>query len=311
MVREDPRILFSEIKNRNIKSILMIGSGGCTALSYKAKFPHLNITLLDINKEQIALIKRKVSLLQKENYQQYFFIDETTSQENVQATLNGCGNFESLFRMMMRFIYEFVVSTEDMKRVIFDGKLNLTEDIFAHNYWSLAFELYFSDPMLITMFGQDTIQHAPQNSYPYYFQNVIEQAILDHNRSTNYFLHHILFDSYFNTALPYYLLHPPKHMDFTYIVGTIFDVEHIGSYDMIDLSNIFDWMDLGQVECIVTLLQQKMKKNAIIIFRQLNNDSDIIALFGNDFYFDNRIAYNLKSQSQSLFYNQINLGVKK
>ncbi|MDD4975679.1 MAG: hypothetical protein PHY93_15085, partial [Bacteriovorax sp.] len=64
VVREDPEIECDLIKNNSqIKKILMIGSGGCTAFSVRLMNPNIEQTLVEPNPAQIYLIKTKEKLL--------------------------------------------------------------------------------------------------------------------------------------------------------------------------------------------------------------------------------------------------------
>jgi S-adenosylmethionine-diacylglycerol 3-amino-3-carboxypropyl transferase len=204
----------------------------------------------------------------------------------------------------------------------------IQKEIFNNKYWDIGFKLYLSDDLLITMFGEDAVQHAEKNSYPKYFKKVFENAIL--SEDNNYFIDHLLFDQYFieNNELPLYLKKLKENSDiensklienlkFNYILNKLpFKNELIGlkdikSYDMIDLSNIFDWMDEIKIKQIVKQLSKEMKSDSFLVFRQINNEKEIVKYFEKDFIIDEKICNSLKKKSKSLFYNKINLIIKK
>ena len=137
VVREDPEIERKIIHASGAKKILLIGSGGCTALSLQAFFPQLRITLVDPNLAQIKLIQEKMRALKD------LFIDrkKTFNIENDSSiSLNQNGNFESLFRSFRHFIYEFVLSREELKKLLTsyasarsNSKCNILCEIMLHD----------------------------------------------------------------------------------------------------------------------------------------------------------------------------------
>ncbi len=324
VVREDPKIELEVIERAplNIKDIYLVGSGGCTAFAIKRVYPEAHITLVDPNPAQIDLIQKKLRVLQESNPSQIkreFGVGIDNSK-----SLTGCGNFESLFRSFRYFIYEFVLDREGWHHLFSSEpqKIDLEKSIFNSKYWSLAFELYFSNGLLLAMFGPDAIQHAIPNSYPKYFQGVIEKGLKNSGAKINYFLHHIFLGHYLEESLPIYLSdalnmkssHSANRswaQDFEYNQTTANDGPHFGRFDLISLSNIFDWMESSEIKRLIKRVSLEMKSGAWIIYRQLNNSNDLRPEFGPSFMFDddNRSEAHLKSD-RSLFYSGIHIGRK-
>ena len=65
------------------------------------------------------------------------------------------------------------------------------------------------------------------------------------------------------------------------IEGSILNLDNIHSYDIVSLSNIFDWSSEDIVEIHARYLSQ-MKKGSAIIIRQINNHKNWIEIF-NDY----------------------------
>ena len=193
VVREDPKIesdLIRQVSERC--NVFLIGSGGCTALSLQSEFPKASITVLDPNPLQIDLIRKKVQTLSERDSKSSKTVFGISSDDS--TSLTGSGNFESLFRSFRNFVYEFVYSSEDWLGFFTDvnRRVPFEETIFKSKYWPVAFQLFFSDPLLLAMFGSNAIQYAARGSYPGYFQHVMETGLLSPSAKTNYFLHHIL-----------------------------------------------------------------------------------------------------------------------
>lgn len=293
VVREDPDLLISFLKKNQVKKTLIICSGGCSALTYKACMSELEIDLIDINKNQIDLAKEKVKEVINENYDQL-------------RKLNSSGNFESLFRQLSSFIFEFVIEKSELESYFLGTKKLDLNEIFSNPYWNVAFELFFSDIILNTMFGADATQHSPKGSYPGYFQSKIEEAMRKVNYKENYFLHHFFLDEYLENCQPTYYKLKMSEDDFNYINGEIDDSIDIKDYDFIDLSNILDWMNDLKIQSLLRKVCS-MKPGAFLIFRQLNNSKCYQQSLLPDFSFMSDMSEKFLQESRSMFYEKINV----
>lgn len=312
VVREDPLIEAEVLKSGTPQKVLLIASGGCTAFTLQALFPDLEITLLDPNPHQISLIEKKLS------YLNHYDEKETKLPFNVgvddPAGLNECGNFESLFRGLRNFIYEFVIPQEELREMFCArrGREEITERMFNNKFWKVAFDLYFSDSLLHAFFGPEATQNAPAGSYPSYFKDILERGLGDDSAYDNYFLHHILLGHYIDDdrCLPVYLSNPCKSFRIQFVTGYFDAVDHLEQYDLVQLSNIFDWMTRDDIDRIAEKVNREMKTGAVLMFRQLNNTVDYSGLFKNHFRFDRQQENTLLKKDRSLFYNKLNIGVK-
>lgn len=294
VVREDPEIEKSVC--RAARSVLLVASGGCTALTLQCARPDLEIALFDLNPAQLDLVRRKIDVLRSRV--------DLDRQFNVGADdpagLNACGNFESLFRGFRRFLHEFV-TPEPLAEV---------EAMLAHRYWPVAFDLFFSDALLNTMFTPAATQHAPPGSYPSYFRGVLERGLRRPDAGANYFLHHIFLGHYRLDSLPEYLRSPAPHGRFEWILGRIQDVPALDRFDVISLSNLFDWMSEGEVAEIAALLKARTRPGCRILFRQLNHAKDFQRFFRPEFAFDEAEAARLLALDRSLFYSKLSIGAR-
>jgi len=304
VVREDHLIEQALIEETKTQNVLMIASGGCTALSLKSLFPNVDFTLFDTNKAQIELVKRKVEALKK------YTNDSFNRQFNIEfdgpVGLNNCGEFESLFRSFRQFLTEFILSEKELRDIILG---NISARILIDNkYWKVAFDLFFSNSLLVTMFGSDAIQHAEPNSYPRYFQKIFENGFRKPNFTENYFLHHVFVGYYLNdiNSLPYYLQKKISNLKFEYINNTLLNINNLGKFGLVSLSNIFDWMAETEVLSYLEYLKNNLNSGAFIIFRQLNNNKNYLDKIGG-FKSHNKLENDLLVMDRSLFYNKINI----
>lgn len=310
VVREDPALEAALIHHFKIQRILTVASGGCTALCLQAEFPRLDITLYDLNPNQLSLIESKIAALGLNKDEKTLNIGEDLPQG-----FNQCGNFESLFRALRLFIWEFIAAKTQWQTWFNDAcaRQKAMPEVFHHPYWSVAFELFFSDVMLNTMFSPDATQHAPRGSYPKYFQNAIEKGLMRHDATDNYFLHHILLGYYLHRpeAQPKYLTHRDRQFSFSFFQGRIQDIQDLSSFQMIGFSNIFDWCHDDEVHAILQHVIDNVQPGTVLIWRQLNNDKDYLTDFNDKLSSDPQLAEQLLKHDRSLFYSKLCIAQRK
>jgi S-adenosylmethionine-diacylglycerol 3-amino-3-carboxypropyl transferase len=297
VVREDPDLEARLLRHTAGRRVFLIASGGCTALHLLSRFPGLELTALDANPAQIRHVRAK--------------LDALSRREGLDAwqELSQCGNFESLFRSFRLFVEEMVAAPEEWERLLQDASLP-ADPMFAHKYWPVAFELFFHDRLLVAMFGPGAIQHAVPGSYPRYFQHVFERGLRRADRVQNYFLHHILLGRYLPHALPAFLRESPVSTGIRLVRDTIERAPDFSGYDLISLSNLFDWMEAGAIDEVIRRLLQETRPGAIVLLRQLNNERDFRSRFAG-FRFDAGLEQELLANDRSLFYNRLLIAVKE
>lgn len=301
VVREDPRIEYAVIERYGLSSALVVASGGCTALSLAARYPALRVAAFDFNPTQLAHVRHKQQLVAEGRHK--------ALGVGVSGGVNQCGAFEGLFRVLRHAIEEFVVSPQDMG-AWFETGVGDIEAWFASPYWPTAFAMAFSDALLTTMFGPAAVQHAEPGSYPAYFQGVIEAGLRDHGEGDgrhNPYLQHILLGTYLPAdAPPYCKVQRPLELSLRQ--GSLLDVDDLHTFDLVSLSNIFDWSDDDVVTTWAEALVKRLATGAVIVIRQLNNQRDLRRFFEPHFTFDGSLAQELLEQDRSLFYNRIEIG---
>jgi S-adenosylmethionine-diacylglycerol 3-amino-3-carboxypropyl transferase len=310
VVREDPETESFLFRKYRIRSAAMIGSGGCTALSLQSRFPETRIHLIEPNPAQVRVIRRKMAAMNSASPRErkaIFGIGAFTSTSLIES-----GNFEALFRRFRDFLEEFVISRQDFLRLLKKSTVRDWQAVFTHPYWTVAFELHFADPLLLTMFGPAAIQHAPPESYPKHFRSVLEKGLLRADRAENYFLHHVFLGHYLDrrSAWPLYLAQPPKNPHFTFTQGVAQAVEDYSGFDFVGLSNIFDWSSSAEVRALASRLARELQPGAVVLYRQLNHSQNFEGFFGPDFRWLRDEARKLHQQDRSLFYSSFHIARK-
>jgi S-adenosylmethionine-diacylglycerol 3-amino-3-carboxypropyl transferase len=316
VVREDPEIERAGVEISNAKRALLVASGGCTAFCLRVWRPDLAITLIDPNPAQLDLVRRKAALLGDTSLTPASVAGRRLYGigQDFPESLTQCGNFESLFRQLRSLLFEFVATREEWERHFEAGGRDLerVDRFLANPYWGVAFESFFADAMLETMFTTAATRHAVKGSYPRYFRERFESGLRRPDAGNNYFLHHVLLGCYRedSSAWPEYLREPPRVDGFEYRNARLEEVADFSAYDLIALSNVMDWMDGGAIDLLATNLVRTANSGTIVIWRQLNNATDHERRLAPRFEFDSHreLAARLLAADRSLFYSSIHIG---
>lgn len=312
VVREDPEVELHLFRKFQFKNAALIGSGGCTAISLAMEFPQTKLTIIEPNPAQLDLIDQKVKALRKlkgSTLRKTFGVGDAGDRD---LSLIEQGNFESLFRGLRKFVFDFVASKQEIARLLKSGKKADWRAVFKHRYWPVAFDLYFSNALLETMFGAAAIQHAPKHSYPTHFRQVIENGLLRADRKDNYFLYHILLGHYpkYKSGWPPYLRSTKNKIKFSTFNGMAQEIEDFSAFDFVDLSNIFDWSSEIEVKSLAEKLANELKPGACILYRQLNTSKNFRSYFGQSLEWLGAESNRLHRKDRSLFYSSIHIARK-
>lgn len=296
VVREDAEVecaLLDELPGA--REALVVASGGCTALRLGQRFPALRVTAFDHSPAQLAHVHAKMAASLRHDF-------------DVLDQLNERGEFEALFRVLRRFLTEFVFEGDELARY-FDGEAAVVERWVASRYWPAAFAVAFNDAFLQAMFGPAATQHAAPGSYPGYFQGAFERGLRAPNGDRNPFLQHVLLGAYREADRP-----PAQRLDrtpeLTLLEGTLLDVPELSRFALLSLSNVFDWSDDALVKQWADRLRAECAPGAVVLLRQLNNTRDLRPFFGGEFRFDDARGEALRERERSLFYNRVEVAVR-
>jgi S-adenosylmethionine-diacylglycerol 3-amino-3-carboxypropyl transferase len=305
LVREDDAVELAVLDALvpQARHALLVASGGCTALSLGVLRPALTLTLIDANAAQLDLVQRKYEALAtlpaaSAQRRQAFGVaaDDDTS-------LSGCGNFESLFRGLRSLLNDLVMP-EAARREVLLGRVPTTA-LTSSRYWPVAFSLFFSDALLEAMFGPDATQHAPRGSYPAYFQRAIERGLERSDAATNPWLHQVLLGHWLDDAQPTWLTAAAAPTVPQLLHTTMQQAPSFADFDLVQLSNLFDWMASDVVDSIVARLCAECRPGSVVLLRQLNNQRPVEQAFAAAFDLVEPLSSTLTQRDRSLFYERI------
>ncbi len=301
VVREDPELEVELVRRTGASAALLVASGGCTALTLVDRFPGLRVAAFDLNPSQLAHVQDKVEAVARGDQPRL-------------AELNQRGAFEGLFRVLRRYVEEFVTGPEELAAFFSSAdqasRGELVERWVSSRYWPAAFAVTFNEPFLLAMFGPDAVRHAAPGSYPGYFQGVFERGLRRADAHRNPFLQHVLLGSYREGDGPGYL-RAGRRLQIEAIQGTLLDIAELGAFDLFSLSNVFDWSDDTLVQAWASALARHARPGSAVLIRQLNNDRDVRHFFEPHFQFDSDLGAAFLERDRSLFYNRFEIGFRR
>jgi S-adenosylmethionine-diacylglycerol 3-amino-3-carboxypropyl transferase len=307
VVREDSNVERVLCQRLVVQRVLTVASGGCTALTLAAD--GLDVTAFDVNSAQLAHVRSKAEAVAAGDLRA-LNVEDADAQG-----LNQRGAFEGLFRLLRSALTEFVIGgrqfEEDFSAVSLPAEAGMkAEDCFGSPYWAAAFTTAFNEDLLHAMFGRAATQHAIPGSYPGYFRTAFERGLRRPDARRNPFLQHVLLGYYRAADAPAYT-GAGRRLDVDLFPGSLTDVSDLGRYQLYGLSNVFDWSDDELVGSWAERLKRDAPRRSAVLMRQLNNRRDLRAFFEPEFVFDEGLASSLLASDRSLFYERIEVGIRR
>ena len=306
--REDHYVEYDVINRLDPNRMLMIGSGGCIALSIKTTYPDLDLNVIDVNPHQLTHINKKSKAVQCSD------LKELNVHTKDDSCLNQAGKFETMFQELRDSFLE-LVSNEKEVLSFFDSDMSdisrsiILEKWTNHNNISTPFQNLFNDQNINKVFSDEATKHGSPGSYINYMKNKILTGLNKKDSHLNPFLQHIFLGYYqSDNAFPY--MKSKNKLDIPMTEGSILNLDNIYSYDVVSLSNIFDWSSDTIVKTHARYLSQ-MKKGSAIIIRQINNHKNWIEIFNDYFTEDKNFDSYWQEHDRSMFYDHIRLFIRK
>lgn len=306
VVREDAELEASLVERVGASAALLVGSGGCTALSLGARFPGLAVASFDINPSQIEHVRAKAGAVRRGD------LAALNVEVDDERGLNQRGEFEKLFRVLRAGFEQLIAPHDELARFFScggDERAEMVARWVASPYWEPLFVSVFHGALLRAMFGPAATQHAEPESYPAYFRRVFERGLRRPDAARNPFLQHILLGYYRRGDEPAYVRGPAREPAMT--LGSLPDVPDLGRFQLFSLSNVLDWSDDEQAAAWGRALRAGAPVGSVVLLRQLNNQRDLRRFFAPEFVFDDALGAELYERDRSLFYERIEVGFRR
>ncbi len=309
---EDTTLLIGNTLPKPNESVLSIASAGDNSLAFLA-FDPKEVLAFDINATQLYLTELKQKAIKHLSYEEvlemlgfvvskhrielFYSIQKYLSIEaskyfhkHIVLIENGVihqGKFENYFRLFRIWFLPFIHSHKTIDKM-FEIKSEPEQVEFYHNNWNtwrwrLLFKLFFSKKVL-GKYGRDP-QFFNENKLPV-AETIFRQAER-HLQSTevfrNYYLDYQL-RGVFKVKLPFYLM--PDNFQKVKInidklelfLGVLTDVPVERKFDIMNLSNIFEYMDVATFKVQKNHIATMSKSNTRIAYWNLLVKRELNAL---------------------------------
>ena len=305
-VREDPRLEIEALAPGPDDCIVIVGSGGCTALSLlTAGVGH--ITAVDVNRTQNHLVELKVAALTVlSRAESLAFLGATpgsararlAAYKRLRAGLTqpalaywdahrlgiadgvlNAGVTERFIRTVVRMLRVAVHPRARIERMLASDTLNVQRSLFESEWntarWRAFFHLLLNRAVFRRAYDPAFFAHLERPSFADHFRSQAEHALTELSVRDNYFLHHMLTGRYpVATAggVPPYLSQD-AHVSgerLTLVDGTFTD--HLrtlpdGSVTGFAISNICEWLAPHDVDALFAEIIRTAASDATLVFR--------------------------------------------
>jgi S-adenosylmethionine-diacylglycerol 3-amino-3-carboxypropyl transferase len=345
-VREDYnielRVIDRLIQTQNYPlRILLIASGGCTALSLLTLPEVGEIVAVDANIAQLHLVElRRQALLhlplveqldllgtnleisasnRLELYQKITDKLPTSTRKywndrpaEISFGVNRVGRFEGLFR-------------ELSARFVEVGLDPIAEPITAINskHWRSIFAEVFDRDRLIATFGESAVNYSMDRSFGEHFADVFARALQKYQLTDNYFITQVWRDRYADgiDGVPLYL-QPQAQLAIEkfgtdrlklyhgIFIDKLLELGTDRPFDLIQFSNISDWMPRHDLNAMVKTAVNFLNPGGALIGRRLNGDHHLVTVMNDWITVDREFSHELLELDRSYFYREVVVGFK-
>jgi S-adenosylmethionine-diacylglycerol 3-amino-3-carboxypropyl transferase len=334
-VREDPRLdarvidVVARAAARPVR-VLMIASGGCTALSLLGAPSVASVDAVDGNPAQLHLVElRRQALIALPLAAQLGLMGadaawsgeaRLAAYEQLRPSLPAptrsfwdarrtevafgpgrAGRFEALFRELARAV--------DPARPDGPG-------------WRDAFDRVFERGRLARTFGPEAVDYSMDRPFSAHFAAAFAAALGRWRVDENYFLSQIFEERYLDgpdgappslqaetqariRALGTGRLHLHAHRLDAALAALP------GPWDVIHNSNISDWMPVPELEAMLARERALLAPGGAVIGRRLNGDHHLGAVMARQLDVDGALGAELLAADRSFFYREVVVGFRR
>lgn len=226
-VREDARAEIAALDPGSDDSLVVVGSGGCTALSLIAAGAG-EVTAVDVNRAQNHLIELKlaaVSALPRDETLSFLGATDAAARDRlenyarlrpmltgcarsywdarlplVDAGVLGAGVTERFIRMLVAAMRVLVHSRSRLQRMLACESIEEQRALFDREWntrrWRLFFALLLNRRVFRRTYDAAFFAHLEQPSFAEHFRRCAEHALTELPVRDNYFLHHMITGRY-------------------------------------------------------------------------------------------------------------------
>lgn len=293
-VREDPLLEIEALEPAPGKTYVIVGSGGCTALSLLAAGAG-RVVAVDLNRAQNHVTELKVAALgapdavaflggapMADRLGHYRSLAGHLSEEartywdshpkHVERGVLGAGVTEKFIGGVMTVMRTTIHPPSRIRRLLACRIVEEQRELFAREWdtrrWRLLFTLLLNRAVFRKTYHPAFFAHVDNPSFADHFRRLADHTLTNIPISTNYFLHFMLTGAY-GAALPPYLERAGAgHLtivdgSYTEYLRTLPD----RSVDGFAISNILEWFTPGQADDLFAEAVRTAVPGAGFVFR--------------------------------------------
>ena len=226
-VREDPCLEIEALAPLHDAKVVVVSSGGCTALSLLAAGA-ARVTAVDLNASQNHLVELKVAALRRltmPEIMSFFGVARGTPErrlrtyETIRPLLSertasfwdahqsmlgrgalACGVSEQFISMVVKVVKVFIHGRRKIERLLSLQSLEQQRQFFDREWntrrWRLLFPALLNRWTFNRAYDPAFFREVENPSFAAHFQRLLEHALCDVPVRSNYFLHQMLLGTY-------------------------------------------------------------------------------------------------------------------
>ncbi|MBX3274887.1 MAG: DUF3419 family protein [Sandaracinaceae bacterium] len=337
-VREDPWLDASVARDvaRRLgrpARVLIVASGGCTALGLLALEEVERVVAIDASAAQLHWVElRREAMARLPIEAQLVLLGavEATPQARraayealrphlsppvrarydaaapeIEAGLLQAGRFEALFRELAAALAGAGLRPLEQPR-----------EAIASPRFREVFERVFERGALAERFGPAAVDYSMDRDFGEHFADVFARALARWPAGENYFLHQALEGRYLDRpdGLPPALTREAqaaaraRGLDRLELVHARFDeaLDALGGpFDLVQTSNISDWMPVDALERLLERVRARLAPGGAVLARRLNGDHRLADVVGRVLEVDAAASAALLASDRSFFYREV------
>ena len=345
-VREDPQLelhLLEELAERRGRPLkaLVVGSGGCTALSLLSSDVVERVDAVDINPAQTHLIElRKAAVRELDLDEQKQLIGEcegAADEERRQALFDAIAGalpedsraYWDARRDHIAYGVNRVGTFDRMVAEVGEAFEEVGIDplvqparALGHDRWLEIFNGVFDVARVRELIGSAMTHYSTTYTWAQHFSAAFAEALRKFAGEDNYFLHHIFRQRYdaAGGVLPPYLLEESQQaikdggverltVHTGNFHGKLLELSlQKGPYDLIQTSDISDWMPVREVHKLMTAIAMSLAEGGAVLSRRLCGDHSLAKIMGAKLNIDTALSGELLKKDRSFLYSEIVVG---
>jgi S-adenosylmethionine-diacylglycerol 3-amino-3-carboxypropyl transferase len=343
-VREDPLLEIEALEPRDDRTFVVVGSGGCTALSLLARGAG-KVVAVDLNTTQNHLVQLKAAALHsvdRENLIAFLGAGEMNpavrlanygrlrwslggaataywdaNQSMIARGVLNAGMSERFIRLVARVVRRVVHPESRIDRLLacrsLEDQRELYHDEWNNRRWRMLFTVLLNQRMFHRAYDPLFFENVSNPSFSAHFRKLLEHALCEIPVATNYFLHHMLRGKYpvgIDGGLPPYLEPAPFTWtgDLELVDGGFAEFLATCEDDSVDgfaLSNICEWLDDGQITELFSQVERVAKPGARLCFRNFVGHTEVPPAFRSSIQEDRDAGIAAISRDRSCLQSRI------